>query len=370
MKLPVLIVPGEIFGQPGSSIPVEFGTQYNVTATARLTQLLYSQSYFTTRNIAKKATELAVIQTQSLKEEIAAEVAKLYWYSLATNEQVNILEKNIINMEKLLKISRLQFENGMIKNTDLQKMEVNRNNLLAKIRHMQNLYSNQINILKFVMNLPEKVQLSQTDSMESSYAHLSVTDMHESLPDLRMLSIKSNINRLSIKAVKQEYLPTLSIFGSYAYQSQRDEFDMFSAVDNKWFEIGLIGINLSIPVFDGLEKHSRIQMRKIDLEKTKLEKENAQRHYKNEWLNATIQWENIKKDLDNQKKTLQLAEEVYGQTRFEYLEGISSLTDLVIAQNNLLEAESICLQSLLNLRIAEVDLIKASGNIYKILNPK
>ncbi len=43
--LPKFLVPGDIFGQPGTYIPIQVGTQYGIPLSVNANQLLYNQAY-------------------------------------------------------------------------------------------------------------------------------------------------------------------------------------------------------------------------------------------------------------------------------------------------------------------------------------
>lgn len=367
MKLPVLIIPGEILGEPGMNIPVEFGTQYNVNAGIQVTQLLYKQSFFTSQKMARKASEIAGVTIKKTREAVIAEIARLYWYTVATQKQIKILNMTKENIDKLYSLTELQYDNGLLKASDLKKMEVNSNNLSIQIMNLKNLYSEQINMLKFISGIPDCIELVPGDTLNTSYFEFHEGYNSEGIPELMILEKKQELDLLTIKANKQEYLPSLSAFGSYAFQAQREEFDMFRSGDDKWFEIGVVGINLSIPILNGFERNCKVQHSKIEYDKTRLQAKNARRHYKTEYQIATDLWNNSRNSMETQQENLRLARTLFTQIQDEYLEGISSLNDLVLAQNGLLEAESLYISSLLKLRIAEIDLIKASGNMNLLI---
>src|ERR1044072_1967948 len=43
LKLQTMILPGQFIGQPGTKVPVQFGTKYNITGSLDATQVLYNQ---------------------------------------------------------------------------------------------------------------------------------------------------------------------------------------------------------------------------------------------------------------------------------------------------------------------------------------
>jgi outer membrane protein len=49
--------------------------------------------------------------------------------------------------------------------------------------------------------------------------------------------------------------------------------------------------------------------------------------------------------------------------------GLTSLTDLLDAQNSYTEAQNIYTRELLNFKLAELETLRSTGNIQKLLEP-
>ncbi len=54
VKLPTTLLPGEIFGSPGTSIAVQMGRQFNTNAAININQILYSKTALTALKISKE----------------------------------------------------------------------------------------------------------------------------------------------------------------------------------------------------------------------------------------------------------------------------------------------------------------------------
>jgi len=60
VNLPTSLLPGQFFGgPPGSYIPVKFGLQYNATATAQVSQILFSSDYMVALQASKEMMNLS-----------------------------------------------------------------------------------------------------------------------------------------------------------------------------------------------------------------------------------------------------------------------------------------------------------------------
>ncbi len=101
----------------------------------------------------------------------------------------------------------------------------------------------------------------------------------------------------------------------------------------------------------------------------------VQEDLKNTELSLSLAFENAKAQisnsiitLNNQKENVELAQEVYDNTRNNYNQGLAPLTDLLDAENSLTTAQNNYSSALLDYRLAEIQLIKAQGNLKSLLN--
>ena len=76
IALPTTVLPGEFLGQPGKTIAVQMGSQYNTNAVLSISQILYNQTALTALKLTQKSAELSSLNVEKASEEIAFEVAK------------------------------------------------------------------------------------------------------------------------------------------------------------------------------------------------------------------------------------------------------------------------------------------------------
>ncbi len=90
---------------------------------------------------------------------------------------------------------------------------------------------------------------------------------------------------------------------------------------------------------------------------------------------ANMAYDNARKTFETsyssyraQSENVALANSVYEVTLQNYNEGVSPLTDLLQAESAKIQAQSQLITSLLKVKQAEVDLLKAKGEIKSLLN--
>ena len=226
LKLPSTIVPGEIFGQPGTNIPVQLGSQYDANANINLNLALYNQTALSALKIAKQTEQLNRLGEEKAVENIAAEVTQLYFLAQTTAKQLSLTEDNIARAERMARITKLLADNGVSRQVDNDRMNVTLQNHITQRDNTQALYEQQLNMLKYLLGIPQQQTVALTDSVNMSLmksGSLPASDFSQTV-DSRMLAQQQELARLSLESVNAEYLPTLSLTGQYAYQGLRQEF--------------------------------------------------------------------------------------------------------------------------------------------------
>src|SRR5690606_16610292 len=83
--------------------------------------------------------------------------------------------------------------------------------------------------------------------------------------------------------------------------------------------------------------------------------------------NARTQIQNSLVILNDQKVNVNLAKEVFEHTQNNYNNGLAPLTDLLNAETSLTEANNNYAAALLDCKLAEIQLIKAKGELRSLL---
>ena len=80
------------------------------------------------------------------------------------------------------------------------------------------------------------------------------------------------------------------------------------------------------------------------------------------------QLENSLITINNQKENAQLAQEVFDYTNNNYTQGLAALTDLLDAENAMVEAQNNYTNAILEYKLAEIQFIKSKGELKTLTN--
>lgn len=370
-ELPVTLLPGEIIGQPGTQLAASIGTTFNTNLAANFNMVLFNQTARTALKLSKELAELSGLNVEKASETLAEETAKLYYLTITTIEQKSLLENNISRTKQLQDITKLLVDNGIGKQVDYDRICVSIENLYTQLSSVDAAYEQQINMMKYMLDLPLSTTITLTGKAELPLIDALpawMSDFSEH-PDIKILEQQKEVNGLNMKAIKDGYLPTLSLTGQFAYQGMRDEFgDYFKNNDaNKWYSSSYIGVSVSVPIFDGFEKRSKSRQAKLDYQKTEMQLEDTKDHFMADYKNAMNNYQNNLSNVQRQKQNIGLATRVYDETALRYKEGMASMSDLLQDEMSLNSAQSSYLTALYNFKEAELQLMSLNGNIRNLI---
>lgn len=366
-SIPTQLLPGEILGQPGTFIPVQFGTKYTMSGGFEASQVLFNQQLFLGIRAASKANEMYELAQLQTEESILFQVAQSFYQLQQTELQLETIDANLDRLTELAKIVQSQYQNDMARKVDVQRVTVNINNLTTQRKSIESAIETQKNYMKIWMGLElnEDVVISYDETAEIPVlideSSLTLLDRL----DYRSLSLQQELNVLEEKNIKSGYYPTLALYGRYNYQAQRNEFNFFDR-DQPWFNTTVFGLQLSVPIFDGFQKHHRVAQNRLSMSKLELDLENLQRNTLVQSVNAKNQLANSLQMVEDQKANIQLAEEVYEQTDLLYKESLASLTEVLDAESSLRDAKINLNNEKLNYQISYLNYLKAVGQLNQL----
>lgn len=153
------VIDGAGFGQPGTTIQAAFGQKWTSTAGLSLTQAIFDQSVFTGLKAARTTREFYQINDQLTEEQVIERVANNYYSVYVQQERLILLDSNYVNTTKVRDIVKGQFDNGLAKKIDLDRIVVKMSNIDTERQQIKNQITLQENALKFYMGMPIETQI-------------------------------------------------------------------------------------------------------------------------------------------------------------------------------------------------------------------
>lgn len=347
-------------------IAAQFGTRYSATASISLTQLLFDGQVFVGLQARDAAMRFAEKNAEVTEEMIITNVHKVYYQLVVAKKQVELLDANIERIEKLLRDTRIIYENGFAEKLDVEKLQVLMTNLQTEKRKVMNQISNGYYGLKVLIGMPVRDELELTDTLSEAGIKDGMlegnTYKYEDRRDYQNAMIGQQLNEYNVRRYKLSRYPTIALTGNYAKNAQRNKWNFFGRGD--WFTISNINLNISIPIFNGFFTRSKIRQTTIELQQTKNRIEAMKLTIDNEVETARNNFRSALTNMDYQKQNMELAEKVYQQTKKKYEVGTGSQTEINAAQVELKTAQTSYITALYDAVIARTDYLKAIGKLY------
>jgi len=365
-KIPTSLLPGQFFGQPaGTYIPVQFGTKFNANYGMNFQQLLFDGQVFVALQARAASLEMQRNNAALTEENIKANIYKIYYQLSASKTQLNILDANIERLSKLAHDAEIMYKNGFAEKLDVDKVSVQLNNLQTEKLKATNSVAIGFMGLKMLMGMPVKDSLSLTEVINEQSLNNDIlveNDFQYSVrKDYKYLGTLRKLTEYNVKRYQLSNLPTLSMSGAYSKNAQRTKFDFFEG--GSWFTTQLVSLNLSLPIFNGFATDARIKRTKIELQQIENQMVGLKNNIDNEITQSRLNYISSVATVQFQKKNMQLAENVYQQTKKKFEAGTGSNTEISAAQADLVSAQNNYMNALYTALIAKVDFLKATGKL-------
>lgn len=347
------------------------GRKWNSNAGVQLSQQLFNQQVFTGLKASRTSESYYKLNADLTEEQVIEQVANNYYQVLVSRQQLNVIDTNIKNVRVVEKIINNQYENGLAKKIDVDRIKVNLTNLQTQREQTVNAVSQLENQLKFSMGMPVATIVTlpadEFKKVESLPA-LADTINLSGRTEMRLLGIQKDLYVLQRKAYLAEYYPNLSLTANISTTGQSDHFDLFNKNGSAfYYDASAIGVTLKVPIFNGFSTRSKVRQANVDIMKADEDIRQTKNSLNLAYENAKIQLRNNINTIKAQRQNVQLAQEIYNSTQNNYNNGLAALTDLLDTENALTDAQNSYTQALLNYKIAEIQLIKSNGNIKSLL---
>jgi outer membrane protein TolC len=369
--IPRFFIPAKTFdpnAAEGDVVAAKFGVTHSSNASISLNQILFDGSYFVGLKASQTYQELAVKNIQASKIQVAEAVTKAYYSVLVNAARIELLQANLARIDSMYIETVQMNKEGFVEKLDVDRLEVQRNNLSVELENILKLQELATMLLKFQMNLPLEApiilsdQLSQMDTSMVAQADQEAFTTFSNRVEYAQLEVQEKLQELDIKHISAGYYPSLSLSANYGYAFGTDIFNQLFT--NPWFKQATINLNLNIPIWDSFSKKNKIIQSKNELQKIKQNEKLLQQSIHLEIQQGQIQLGNLFRQLRERKRNLDLATEITRITRIKYNEGVGSNIEVINAETSYKEAQTNYFSTLYDILIAKVDLSKAKGELY------
>jgi outer membrane protein TolC len=350
---------GQSNGESGDQ-GIAFFLRNNFTASVNVDAMIFDGSYFVALQAAREYRKYTKRDYENKEREVRNATVEAYLPVLLIQENIELLDKNIKNLNQVLFETKALYKEGFVEQLDIDRQQLSLSNLQIERENLVRQKEVALANLKNTIGYPIADPLVVTDDLDEMKVEaeqlLAVEPQPEKRPEIALIDQAIQMNELNIKLNKSGYLPSLNAFGTAQQQYQGDDFET-----GFWAPAAFVGLSLNVPIFDGFRKKAQIQRARLDLERTRNQRQELLRGIKLEVSNARTNYENAAQRMQSQEQNLELAQRIYDTAQIKYREGIGSSLEVTQAEQSLYATQSNHMQSLYDLLLAKERLEMALG---------
>lgn len=358
------LIPSSAQAPPPTFAQFSFQQPWNLNLGATVTQLLFQPDVFVGLQARKSALEYNQALIDQSKEKIKDSAYKRYYAILIAEKQLHFLNENLKRLEKLYHDDSVMYKNGFAEKLDLDKVQVQINNLKTTRNIIDNAVTLSYAAMKFSIGLSQKDTVALKDDLSVNGIKEGVLDenfKYEDRAEIRTLGVLQQLQKLDIKRYKLGYLPTVALSGNYTLSAMGQKF--FTDNSTTWFRSSFIGINVNVPIFTGFQRKYKIQESELTLEKVNNSLENVKQAIDFEQVVTKESLKSTLVNLDIQERNLQLAERVYNTVKIKFEQGVGSSFEVLLADTDYQTAQANYFNALYNAVITKVSYQYSLGKL-------
>ena len=364
IMLPVLFLPPNTAFNPGNSTEtLELGSNNSYLLGATLSQVLFSRKVGVALDIAHTFHNYTEEGYRATTQDVALAVKKAFYGVLlarelagANREGLDVVRSNVENV-------RLQYKNGNAAEYDLLRAEVELANTEPLLISADNALLLSLNSLKNVLALPLETDIDVAggfafEDVPEEMLHDAARNAVSSNPAIVQLALQEDMLEKNISVERSNYFPTLSLVGSYQYQTQDNTFAFRNYL---WATSLNIGLQVSFPLFDGFRTGARTEQAMIDRDKVHYARLKAEEGIRIQLQAAGLRMGEAKKRIAGQEKNIAQAEKAVRIAQTRYRSGVGTQLELMDSQVAMTRARATHAQAMYDFLVAKAEWENIAG---------
>ncbi|MEI8047373.1 MAG: TolC family protein [Bacteroidota bacterium] len=344
--------------KPGA--PIKLGVANNTTLDITVSQLIFSGEYIVGLQATKVFYTMTDQSRQKTEIDLKESIANSYAMALVLEQTRLVLNQSLENTTKTLSDMQEMYKQGLVENTDVDQIELVSLTLKNAVSSMSRQIDAIYDLLKFQLGMPFTDKIALTDNLESITNNVNLEtliaaqfNINNNL-DYQILQTSEEISKLNLKREKSTYLPNLAAVYRHNEMMNEPAFN-FNPKD-------VVQIAMNVPIISSGERNSRVQQRKLELQKVTNTKDNVANGLQLQYLNTRNELTTAYEKYLNDKRNIELTKRILDKSLIKFKEGLASSRDVTEFLNQYLTAQSNMYTSMLTLISAKYKLDKLNNN--------
>lgn len=306
-------------------------------------------------------------KTNDFKSQVALQITINYLDIVMMSGQLDLFEQSLQRNIKALKDARSLLAQGRALKSDTLRSFIAVENLKSSVSYLKNnidvsglqlkrlIGIDKANEIELSDKLDFNIQTSQSEFYSIDEA-LKIAEINRK--DLNIQKLAIDLQQKKSEIIRADLMPKLSLIGQYQVQAQADDMRFG---DYAWPRTSFLGVQLSVPIFNGNRIRSQISQANIKSQQEQIRLDDFKDEIKIQLATLISKWKEAVSQLDIQKTTVGSAELNYQMNEGRFENGLSSRLELTDAELTLTQARINYLRAVYNLRMLHAELQHALG---------
>ncbi len=353
----VMEMPNPITGETQTA-EIKMGRDNNINTSASASMPIVNAQLWESLKLSGLDVELAVEQARSSKIAMVKQVKQAFYAVLLAQKSHEVVANVYENAQKNYEKTLQRFNVGKASEVEHLRAQVTMMNAEPNVSSAENAVMLATWQLKAVMGIDLDTDIEVVGDLNDYIAqmltpYVSEEDLSNN-SSLLQLGIQGRMLESTIRMQKKQYLPTLAASINYNYSAMGDE-------ELRWFPSSTAAVSLSIPIFDGFQKHYSIKQSKINKNMLDLQREDTERNLRIGIRNYNDQMALCIKNYQAAEATVEIAQKSYDISEKMYEVGKATLVELNDAQLALQQAQLTQAQAVYNFMVTKASLDELIG---------
>lgn len=345
--------------------PVQFNTKYSATGTLSGSQALFDGSLLVALKARKTIMEAANKAAQLTGEGVRYNIQKAYYAVVIGEQQSRTLTASLLTAREMMHDVEVLYKTGFAEKIDVNRSEVQLTNLETDSLRTASLLETGKQALKFAMGMDIDQPIELTDTALTDNVRAATELLTEELDyakrtEISLANTVVKLGEYNIKRYQLSALPSLNATGNMGYNYGSNTFSDVTKFHNYYFS-SLVGLQLNIPIFNGLLRQNQLREARLDLEMSRNRLHLLKQSIDFQAAQSQTTLRNALLAANKQQRNLELANTVVDLARKKFKAGVGSNLEVNQAQTDLLLSQNNYFSALLDVVNAQADVQRALG---------
>jgi outer membrane protein len=287
---------------------------------------------YVNQTIQSQQVVLKQFEVAAYKRQLVLDIKTAYYQYLAATAAVKIQESALALVNKNVAINESLLKNGKGLPAQYLRSKSEAENVKAQLNNARNQTIRAQQYFNFLLNRDLNANIDTNFNLSDEWVLDDTTPTINRREEVKMLEQAVEINESALRLNRLSRLPKVNAFLDLGSQATNWEYNH----DSRYY---LVGVQFSLPLFQGFRTNMNIRQSKRSIEQASLQLDNTHRQLQ---LSTEMAQRDLQTTIENygaSREQLKSAQSYFNLIEKGYQEGVNSLIEFLDARNQLTAAQ-------------------------------